>query len=83
MLTSILGIYRKGTIEFVEAPDNVSDETPVIVTFLRNIPIDLRERGIDAVQAAELRSRLLPFASDWENPEMNIYDRYDSAKAHL
>ncbi len=36
--------------------------------------VDLRERGIDEVQAADLRSRLSAFAEDWLRPEMDIYD---------
>lgn len=34
----------------------------------------LQERGIDAAQAAELRSRLKTFAEDWERPEAAVYD---------
>ena len=45
--------------------------------------IDLRERGIDAAQAAEMRARLASFAEDWESPEMNVYDNYDEEKAKL
>jgi uncharacterized protein (DUF433 family) len=36
--------------------------------------IDLRERGIDEQQAADLRRRLVSFAEDWERPEMEAYD---------
>ena len=45
--------------------------------------IDLRERGIDEAQAAEMRARLACFAEDWESPEMDIYDNYDEEKAKL
>ena len=45
--------------------------------------IDLRERGIDQAQAAEMRARLASFAEDWESPEMDIYDNYDEEKAKL
>ncbi len=45
--------------------------------------IDLRERGIDKAQAAELRARFATFAEDWESPEMNVYDNYDEEKAKL
>lgn len=45
--------------------------------------IDLRERGIDEAQAAEMRARLASFAEDWESPEMNVYDNYDEEKAKL
>ncbi|MGA9450221.1 MAG: hypothetical protein WBW41_02635 [Verrucomicrobiia bacterium] len=37
--------------------------------------IDLRTRGIDETQAAELRARLKTFAEDWERPEADIYDQ--------
>ncbi len=45
--------------------------------------IDLRKRGIDEAQAAEMRARLASFAEDWESPEMNVYDNYDEEKAKL
>ncbi len=45
--------------------------------------IDLRTRGIDEAQAADLRARLATFAEDWNSPEMDIYDNYDAAKANL
>lgn len=83
MLRSIEGVYRNGKIELVEVPDNVHDETRVIVTFLEPGSVDLRARGIDEAQAAELRARLATFAEDWESSEMDIYDGYDAAKANL
>lgn len=36
--------------------------------------VNLRERGIDEAQAADLRARLKTFAEDWERPEAAIYD---------
>lgn len=45
--------------------------------------IDLRSRGIDVAEAAELRTRLHAFADDWGGPEMACYDDYDAAKAKL
>ena len=39
-----------------------------------NSAIALHDRGIDEVQAADLRSRLKTFAEDWERPEAAIYD---------
>ena len=45
--------------------------------------IDLRERGINEAQAAEMRARLASFAEDWESPEMDVYDSYDEEKAKL
>jgi hypothetical protein len=83
MLKSIEGIYRDGKIELREAPTNIPDKTQVIVTFLESGPIDLRMRGIDETQAADLRGRLSAFAEDWENPDMDVYDDYDAAKAKL
>ena len=39
-----------------------------------NSAVALLDRGIDEVQAADLRSRLSTFAEDWERPEAAIYD---------
>lgn len=39
-----------------------------------NSAVALHDRGIDEVQAADLRSRLKTFAEDWERPEAAIYD---------
>jgi hypothetical protein len=83
VLTTIQGVYRRGRIELAEVPQNVREETPVIVTFLSPALIDLRARGIDEAQAADLRARLATFVEDWDSPEMNIYDNYDAAKAKL
>jgi len=83
MLTAIRGIYRDGKIKLTEIPINVREETPVVVTFLEPDHIDLRARGIDEAQAADLRTRLATFVAEWESPEMNVYDNYDAAKASL
>ena len=83
MLTSVQGIYREGKVELAEAPKDVRDLTPVIVTFLNGGPVDLRARGIDEQQAADLRARLGAFAGGWESPEMDVYDDYDAAKSKL
>jgi hypothetical protein len=73
MLKSIEGIYRDGKIELLEpAPCNASGR--VIVTFLSSHAIDLAERGIDKQQAASLRQRLAAFATDWDDPQMDVYD---------
>lgn len=80
MLKAIEGIYRDGKVELTEMPRDVRDKTRVIVTFLEPNFVDLRGRGIDEVDAADLRSRLSAFAEDWDSPEMDIYDDYDSAK---
>ena len=74
MLTTVRGIYREGKVELVEKPAGV-DEADVIVTFLPTPgEVDLRRRGIDEAQAADLRGRLRTFAEDWDRPEMEVYD---------
>ena len=83
MSTTIQGVYRDGKIELSTTPRDVSDDTPVIVTFLASNSIDLRERGIDESQAVVLRGRLESFAEDWESPEMDVYDNYEEAKSNL
>ena len=83
MLETIEGVYRDGKIELLRAPRDVSDDTPVIVTFLASNSIELQKRGIDEAQAAVLRECLATFAEDWESPEMNVYDNYDEAKSSL
>ena len=82
MLKSVAGIYRNGKVELVELPENVGDETQVIVTFLNENEVDLRAAGIDEEHAAELRGRLSAF-TDWNNPDMDLYDHYDAAKSRL
>lgn len=80
MLTSLHGVYRKGKIEIEKPPRNIQDETPVIVTFLTEGGVDLRERGVDKKQAKLLRDQLAPFAQEWDTPEMSAYDNYDAAR---
>ena len=81
MLKTVEGVYRHGRIELTEEPSDVREETRVLVTFLDANLVDLRARGIDEAQAADLRARLATFTEDWESPEMSIYDDYDAAKA--
>jgi hypothetical protein len=83
MLKSVEGVYRDGKIELTEFPGDVRNETRVIVTFLEMGYIDLRTRGIDEAQAAELRAQLGTFAEEWNSPDMALYDNYDAAKAKL
>ncbi|PKB79607.1 MAG: hypothetical protein BZY88_12370 [SAR202 cluster bacterium Io17-Chloro-G9] len=83
MLKSVEGIYRKGRIDLAEAPADVLDETRVIVTFLGADSIDLATHGIDETRAADLRGRLAAFIEEWESPEMDLYDDYDSANARI
>lgn len=83
MSKTIEGIYRNGKIELSETPNDVCEGTRVVVTFLSPGSIDLRERGINEVEAAEMRARLATFAEDWDSPEMSVYDNYDEEKAKL
>jgi hypothetical protein len=83
MLKSIEGVYREGRIILSEVPEEIRSETRVIVTFLEKNQIDLRERGMDEAEAAELRASLGTFAEEWESPEMAPYDDYDAARARL
>ena len=83
MLTAIEGIYRNGKIQLNELPRHISDETPVIVTFLTSGHILLATRSIGEAQAADLRARLATFAEEWDSPEMDIYDNYDALKPNV
>ena len=82
MLTAVQGIYQNGQIVLAEKPENVYDDTPVVVTFLTPA-MYLHDYGIDRVQAEELRERLATFAEDWNSPEMDVYDDYEASKAKL
>jgi len=79
MLTSVTGVYRNGQVILTEQPQNLPEETQVIVTFLAAPMIDLAARGIDQAQAADLRARLQSFTTEWDNPELDIYNDYDSS----
>ena len=81
MVKSVEGIYRKGRIDLIETPPDVLDETRVVVTFLGPTSVALPTRGIDEAQAADLRGRLASFIEEWESPDMDLYDDYDSAIA--
>jgi len=83
MLTTVTGIYRNGAIELSEIPGHVAEETEVIVTFLNPKHLSLASLTISQAEAAELRMQLSAFASEWERPEMDVYDDYDAAKAAL
>ncbi len=81
MLISVEGVYRNGRVELTENPNNVSDGTCVIVTFVQSKDIDLASQGIDTEQTEALRDSLATFSDDWNSPEMSVYDNYDAAKA--
>jgi hypothetical protein len=74
MVKSVEGVYRNGRVDLVEPLDE-AEGSRVIVTWVGSPrPIDLREKGIDESQAADLRRRLSPFAEDGDRPEMAVYD---------
>jgi len=73
MLKTVEGVFAGGKVELSEEPGAI-DGTRVLVTFLPPVAIDLRERGIDEKQAADLRWRLGAFAVDWDDPAMAVYD---------
>jgi hypothetical protein len=74
MLTTVEGVYRNGHIDLVQKPDGICAEARVLVTFLGSHVADLRQIGMNEVQAADLRARLGTFAQDWDSPEMDLYD---------
>ena len=65
-----LGIYQTPAEVLNEALDALEDRRKSS----QFAAVDLAERGIDEQQAADLRQRLKPFASDWDRPEMDVYD---------
>src|ERR1035441_543012 len=74
IVKSVEGIYRNGKVELLESLAE-AEGSRVVVTWIHPAePVDLRERGIDESQAADLRHRLAPFAEDWNRPEMAAYD---------
>jgi hypothetical protein len=74
MVRSVEGIYRNGKVELME-PLAEAEGSRVIVTWVGTAgSVDLRERGINEPEAADLRRRLAPFAEDWDRPEMAAYD---------
>jgi hypothetical protein len=65
------------TLQLLRAYDALPprEQQAFVSELLRRHPsVDLRERGIGATQAADLRARLKTFAEDWERPEMSVYD---------
>ncbi len=83
MLTTVEGIYRNGSVELAELPQQVTENTRVIVTFHGPGEIDLAAYGIGREEAAEMRARMQTFAEDWESEEMKLYDDYDTNKSKL
>jgi predicted DNA-binding antitoxin AbrB/MazE fold protein len=83
MVKSVEGIYRNGKVELLQPLDE-AEGSRVIVTLVRPAePVDLRQRGIDQSQAADLRHRLARFAEGWDRPEMAAYDERRRSKGQL
>lgn len=80
-MVTVEGIFKDGKVELSEPPPFIS-EARVLVTFLAAEDVDLQAIGISEEQAVELRSRFATF-EDWNDPEMDIYNDYDAAKAAL
>ena len=80
MLT-VEGIYKDGKIELLKSIEDVK-EAKVLVTFIDNSDSELRTLGISEVEAAELRDKFATF-EDWNDPEMDLYNDYDNARAAL
>lgn len=79
MQTAVEGIYRNEKVKLMGTTKGIAEEARVVLS----TDIDRRAHGIDPEQAAGLRARLMSFAEDWEQPEMDIYDDYDAAKIGL
>ena len=78
MVKSVEGVYRNGKVELVE-PISEAEGSRVIVTWMPVAhSVQLNDKGIDELQAADLRHRLAAFAEDWDRPEMDIYDELPS-----
>lgn len=83
MQTIAHGIFRNGKVEFAQLPDGVPDETPAVVTFAIEDASALEQRGITPEQATAFRLALGAGIDDWDTPDMDIYNDYDSQKAEL
>lgn len=72
MITSVEGFFRDGKVELLQIPPGI-ESSRVVVTFLpERSTID--QIGLTKDQAAELRARFGEAASDWDRPEMDVYD---------
>jgi hypothetical protein len=71
---SVEGIYRDGKVELLEPLDEAEGSHVIVTLASPSGDVDLRQRGIDESQAADLRRRLATFSEDWDSPEMSVYD---------
>ena len=65
-----LGIYRTPAEVLNDALDALDQRRKLA----ESAAVDLRSRGMNESQAADLRQRLKPFAADWDRPDMDVYD---------
>ena len=80
MLT-VEGVYQNGKVELLESVEDVK-QSKVLVTFINSPDLELTSLGIDRAEATILRHKFATF-EDWNDPEMDIYNDYDNAKAAL
>ena len=78
MVKSVERVYRNGKVELREPIAEAEGSRAIVTWFQLASSVDLRERGINETQAADLRRRLATFAVDWDRPEMNAYDELPS-----
>jgi hypothetical protein len=78
MFKSVEGVYRDGKVELKEVPPDLK-QARVIVTFLpKEGPIDLRALGISEAEAARMRWGWGAAVEDWDSPEMDVYNAYET-----
>lgn len=87
MLTSVEVIVDVNGQVLPSEPLKVSKKSRAILTILDDeVPeidletaekerVDLRERNIGESEAAAQRQAFAAFAEDWDNPEMDVYDK--------
>ena len=78
MVKSVEGIYRDGKVELLEPLEEAEGSRVIVTRVQQSSSVDLRERGIDAAQAGDLRRRLATFSEDWDRPDMAAYDELPS-----
>jgi len=76
-MSSILDQIKPDTAETIAAEARVrglSIDEYLKSLLPRSNGIDLQARGINEIQAADLRARLKTFTEDWNRPEADVYD---------
>jgi hypothetical protein len=76
MVINIEGIYRNGQVELMEKPTEIYEGMRAVVTFGSYHEIE----GVNKLELETVRRNLETFATDWDSPEMSVYDNYDAAK---